>query len=373
MTDYRINPFIHSEILPVDVVFHQSWWNKHAGIIFDEDFYYHPLKRVEVEKRMELELYERFGKFGLGSNIHKDVPVIGPVHNASGYLISEMLGCKVIYEEDSAPKVIAAGMESIDINFNPFETVAFKKLEKLRDSIKAKYGYVVGDVNWSGILNTALDLVGEKILMDFFMKPVETQSQMNYLANVLERFTAYISKETGSSSISVNRNIRNIRKPVFLHSECSHTMISTDLYEEFIMPVDIEWSKIYRPFGIHYCGKDPHRYAESFGKINNLDFLDVGWGGDVSELRQHLPGTFLNLRLNPVTLHENTDQELENTIIRLVEESANPYLTGVCCINMDHRADDSKINTILNTVEILRQKYWTEGCQIKSVGGKKKN
>lgn len=24
--------------LPVDIVFHPSWWNKHAGIVFDEAF-----------------------------------------------------------------------------------------------------------------------------------------------------------------------------------------------------------------------------------------------------------------------------------------------------------------------------------------------
>jgi hypothetical protein len=361
MASYNKSPFIQSEILPVDFIFHQSWWNKHAGIIFDEDFYYHPLKRVEVEKQMEWELYERFGKFGLGANCNAELPVIGPIHNASGYIISEMLGCEVIYEENSAPQVIAAGRESIDVEIDPFNTDAFKKLEKLRDSLKTKYGYVVGDVNWSGILNAALDVVGEKILMDFFMLPEETQKQMQYLASVLEKFACYISSETGTSSISVNRNVRNIKRPVFLHSECSHTMISTDLYEEFLMPIDIAWSEKYRPFGIHYCGKDPHRYAESFGKIKNLDFLDLGWGGDVKELRKHLPSTFFNLRLDPVSINENSNEELESTIIRLVNESANPYLTGVCCINMDDKVDDSKIITIFKTVETLRQRYLAEG------------
>ena len=33
------------------------------------------------------------------------------------------------------------------------------------------------------------------------------------------------------------------------------------------MPFDAEWSDRYRPFGIHYCGKDPHRYAASFAKL----------------------------------------------------------------------------------------------------------
>ena len=29
-------------VLPVDIVMGPSWWNKHAGITFDEDFFYHP-------------------------------------------------------------------------------------------------------------------------------------------------------------------------------------------------------------------------------------------------------------------------------------------------------------------------------------------
>ena len=28
--------------LPVDVVFHPNWWNKHYGLTFELDFYYDP-------------------------------------------------------------------------------------------------------------------------------------------------------------------------------------------------------------------------------------------------------------------------------------------------------------------------------------------
>jgi hypothetical protein len=109
MTPYRKNPYIGSALLPVDVVFHPSWWYKHTGITFDEDFFYHPDKRVEAERRMENELHERFGGYGLGRDRDQALPVIGAVHNAAGYLLSEMLGCQVLYKEDSAPQVIPAG------------------------------------------------------------------------------------------------------------------------------------------------------------------------------------------------------------------------------------------------------------------------
>ncbi len=58
------------------------------------------------------------------------------------------------------------------------------------------------------------------------------------------------------------------------------------------MPIDEKWSREKESFGIHYCGNDPRRYAESFAKIPKLDFLDLGWGGDVSHLRKCLPMPF---------------------------------------------------------------------------------
>jgi len=304
---------------------------------------------------MESILYERFGQFGLGEKRDKDLPVIGAVHLAAGYIIPEMLGCKVVYRDDSPPQVIPAGLDKLDIDpEKAFRSDVFKKLVNLQEQFIRSYGYVTGDINWGGILNVALDLIGEQVFTDFYIEPEATRKQFKLIAGVIERFVTGIASLTGSSSISVNRNVRHIEKPVFLHSECSHTMISTEQYEEFLMPVDIAWNRKFRPFGIHYCGKDPHRYAESFSKINNLDFLDVGWGGDVKLLRKYLPRTFLNIRLDPVSINNYSDDELEKTITRLVADSGNPYLTGVCCINMDGEVEDSRVGTIFRTVENLR-------------------
>jgi hypothetical protein len=358
MPAYSRNPFIESELLPVDIVFHPSWWHKHAGIAFDEDFFYHPLKRVESEQKMEKELFERFGEFGLGKNRKDKLPVIGAVHNAAGYLLSEMLGCRVKYLEDSAPHVIRTDKTDLITNEDAaFRSAAYKKVQNLIVDLKKSYGYVVGDINWGGVLNIALDLNGEEIFTDFYEKPGETKKQFLEISGIIERFVTGIASETGTTSLSVNRNVINIKRPVFLHSECSHTMISTDQYEEFLLPIDLEWSKKFRPFGIHYCGRDPHRYAGVFGKIRNLDFLDVGWGGDLKILRAHLPNTFLNIRLDPVNLNSYSADELEKTITTLVNDSANPFLTGVCCINMDEKVDDEKVITIFRTVEKLRKDF----------------
>ncbi|MBN1911772.1 MAG: hypothetical protein JW818_18675, partial [Pirellulales bacterium] len=60
---YRRNDQLESGMLPVDIVLHPSWWRRHEGITFDEDFFLHPARRVEVERKMEQALYDRWGRF----------------------------------------------------------------------------------------------------------------------------------------------------------------------------------------------------------------------------------------------------------------------------------------------------------------------
>ena len=355
---YAQNDLLKNPLLPVEIVLAPAWWYHHEGITFDEDFFFHPARRVEVERKMEEVLHQRWGRFGLGADHGRDLPLVGAVHLAAGYLISEMLGCRVDYLADSPPQVVCAERDSLDISpDDAFRSPAYKKLEDLSHTLATRFGYLAGDVNWSGILNIALDLRGQTFFMDMIDKPDAAARLIADIGTVIDRFTTGLSAQTGSTSISVNRTVGHIDRPVFLHSECSHVMVSVADYEKFLMPLDVEWSKRHRPFGIHYCGEDPHRYAESFAKLPRLDFLDVGSGGDVSTLRRHLPNTFLNLRYSPVDIVRQTPNQIRQSVRGLVHASGNPRLTGVCCINMDEQVTDEQITAILEEVEELRGEY----------------
>jgi len=352
------NPLLQNEMLPVDIVLGPEWWFHHEGITFDADHFFHPARRVEVERRMERALYERWGRFGLGADHDADRPVVGAVHLAAGYLLSEMLGCEVEYHEAAPPQVKPAHIDSLEISPDaPFESLAFEKLAGLIDALQSRFGRVEGDVNFGGVLNLALDLRGQAFLMDMIDEPDQAGRFLGDLGSIIQRFTTEIARATGTTSISVNRNVRHIAAPVFLHSECSHVMISVADYERFLMPLDVAWSRRFRPFGIHYCGEDPHRYAEAFSRLPHLDFLDVGSGGDVALLRRHLPDTFLNLRYSPVEIIGQTPEQIRTTIRTLVRQSANPWLTGVCCINMDEKVADEQITAIFEEVEQLRKEH----------------
>jgi hypothetical protein len=355
---YRRNHLLDNPMLPVDIVLGPAWWHRHEGIAFDEDFFYHPVRRVEAERKMERALYDRWGRFGLGRDHDRDRPVVGAVHLAAGFVLSEMLGCRIEYREDAPPQVIPANLDRLEVSAQEaFRSPACKRVEGLLDALKGRHGYLCGDINFSGVLNLALDLRGQAFFMDWVDKPDEAARFLDVIAGVVDRFTRDLAAETGSTSISVNRNVRHIARPVWLHSECSHVMISVADYRRFLMPLDAAWSRRFRPFGIHYCGRDPHRYAEAFAGLPHLDFLDVGSGGDVAALRKHLPDTFLNLRYSPVEIVRQTPGEIRSTVRRLVHESGNPWLTGVCCINMDDQASDEQVTAIFEEVDLLRREY----------------
>ena len=228
---------------------------------------------------------------------------------------------------------------------------------RLIEALKKTHGRVVGDVNWGGILNLALDFRGQDIFLDMLDRPDAVRGFFARIAEIIDRFTSHIERETGTTSISVNRLVRHLRGPVFLHSECALTMISQEHYRTFLMPFDRAWSLRRRPFGIHYCGPDPHRFADVFAELPHLDFLDVGWGGDLGLLREKLPRTFLNIRLSPVEIVGQSVGDIRRSIETRVAASGDPRRTGVCCINMDDRVSDAQVRAIFETVFELRRNF----------------
>ena len=308
-------------------------------------------------------VYDRWGRFGLGGDRDKLLPVVGAVHLAAGFLLSEMLGCSVEYVADGPPLVKAANRDTLELAPDAaFRSAAYRRWDLLCDALKEKHGGLVGDVNWGGVLNLALDLRGQSLFLDMLDRPDDVSRFFGNIAAAIERFTQVMLERTGS-----NVDLRQSRRALHVRTRVPALALlaGDDLNGRLRAVSDAAGHALERerrPFGIHYCGGDPHRYAEAFSRLPHLDFLDVGWGGDIARLRQALPDTFLNIRYSPVELVKQTPDEIRQTVRRLVRESANPWLTGVCCINMDEQAKDEQIAALLEEVETLRAECVRSNC-----------
>jgi len=91
-------------VIPVELVFNPNWWNKTAGIRFDQAFYLDPQTRIENDVLMRRVLYQRYGVFGLGEPNPQPRPVIGSQFVAGGFVIPALLGAEILFSPDAAPQ-----------------------------------------------------------------------------------------------------------------------------------------------------------------------------------------------------------------------------------------------------------------------------
>jgi len=345
-------------ILPVEVVFSPAWWHKRCGITFDRTFFFDADRRVEDEQTMRRELAALFPDLGLGQANSVPEPVIGAVHLASGYFIAEALGCQILYHDAAPPDVIPMGLDYRQIeNWKPpvlCDTKAMVDFEQVVTALKARFGCVTGDVNWSGVQNTALDLRGMSLFTDYYDRPDVIRRFLDGIAEFILSFVQFVKGETRTSSVSVNRSVIHVDPSVNLHSNCSVTMISADVYEEFLLPFDQRFAAELEPYGIHHCGRNADELAESYAKVEGLCFVDVGWGSDLARCRKALPNAFLNIRLSPARMATCSPDDIREDVRRLARDAGRLDLIGFCCVNLDDQVSDENVRALFAAVSEIR-------------------
>ena len=345
--------------LPVEIVFHPSWWNKHFGIEFDEQFFFDPRKRVESERQMRAALHARFGDLGLGEANAAPRPVIGPVHLAAGFLPSAVLGCTIRYYGDASPEVIPANLTDAQVmalQVPDLETnLTFQQLIALMDTLEARYGKIEGDVNWEGVQNVAFNLRGQQLFVDYYENPALARRLLDVCARTIEAMAQFVRRRTGSNSLAVNRIVGAVDSRISLHSNCTVAMISARTYREYLLPYDQQLARALYPYGIHHCGTDMHKVCNEYAHVDGAEFFDVGWGSDVAACRAVLPNAIFSLRMSPVRVATLTPREVATDVESLLRAAGPLERAALCCINVDDRTPDENVRAIFEVGERYRR------------------
>ncbi len=345
--------------LPVDVVFHPNWWHKNYGLSFDWDFFYNPERRVRQAQQMRQLLYDRFGDIGLGQKDAPRRPIIGPILMGSGYIVQEILGCEVKYQEDGNPWVLPAHLTEAEVMAltvpeNIEETPSMRHLLALMAALEAEFGYLQGDVPLHSVINTAIDLRGQNYFIDLIENPALVQHLHTVISRTIYEVGRRIKKRTGNVAISINRSIASFDPGIFTIPNCSLQMISPQMYESQLLEYDTWLGQQLPPLGFHHCGDNAHRFAPLYAKAGAV-YLDVGWGSDIAACRKALPEAWLSLRMNPVQMLTATPEQAAADAELLLQAHGEPYdRVAVCCINMDYGTPDEAIRAMFNTVTRYR-------------------
>ena len=210
--------------LPTDVVFHPNWWHQNYDLSFDREFFYNPERRVWQEQRMRQLLYDRFGDLGLGQKDAPRRPIIGPILMGSGYIIQEILGCEVNYQESGNPwvlprKLTEAEVRALAVPEDIERTPSMQSLLALMADLEAEFGYLQGDVPLHSVVNVAIDLRGQDYFIDLIQQPELVAHLHTVIARTVYEVGRRVKARTGNVSISINRSIASFDPSIFTISK----------------------------------------------------------------------------------------------------------------------------------------------------------
>ena len=341
----------HQQQIPVEVIFNPNWWNRNYGISFGMPFYFNKEMRIENNLLMRSAMYERFG---FGEFYPRSFPVIGSLHVSGGFVLPALYGVKFRFSENEAPIPLPRNLsqeEVFALKAPDFETTwPMDVLITDMDSLEEEYGFVVGDFNIEGILDTAVHLRGNQLFNDFTKDPDLVHYLFSILTETTVALASYLKRRTGTYSIANNRSILNVDPQMFLHSNCSVQMITPGIYEKYLLPYELQLSEQLHPYGIHHCGNNLELYSTVYSKVPAV-FFDVGWGSDVTRCRQVFQKAFLNLHLSPVDMLQKKPEEIRDITTHLLTAGFFPGKTGVCCMNMDYGTPDENVMAMVEAVK----------------------
>jgi hypothetical protein len=344
--------------IPVGIVFNPNWWNQNYGIVFDETFYFDLPARIRKDVIMRRTLYERFG---IGDSDPKPRPIVGSMHVAGGFVLPALFGVEIRFAAGQAPWPLPANLGAAEVL--ALRAPDFRRTWPMRDwiadmdALDREFGCVLGDFDTDGILNTALQIRGQDLYTDMIENPKMAHHLFSVITETQAQVAEYVASRTGTSSVSTNRSILNVKPGIYLHSNCSVCMISPRLYREALLPHERRLAERLKPYGIHHCGNNLHRFLGAYVELP-LSFLDVGWGSDVAECRRAFPGAFLNLRLSPVRMLHLTADEIRNDVERLITAAGSTESIGICAINMDYGTPDENVKAVFEVARAHSNSRW---------------
>ena len=157
---------------------------------------------------MRAALYERFG---LGEPHPEQRPIIGSRHVAGGFAVPAVFGIEIRFADDQAPWPVAKNLSSEEVLALAKPAVdaswPMRRLLADMDALEHRFGYVTGDLNTDGVLNTALLLRGQNLFIDMLEAPEVAEHLFRLVAEVQAEVALSIRSRTGTSSVSTNRAI----------------------------------------------------------------------------------------------------------------------------------------------------------------------
>ncbi len=293
--------------------FTPGWFAARMELDYGPDWHAEPRRRLRSFQEMGRALNREFPELRLGGEPDKMVGSISQIQTCC--LLAAFFGQEIMYDRHTWPvnapahldDAAADRLEMPDFRSHP----AYENLFRQMDEIARDWGFVEGELNFQGVLNTAFRLRGEQIFLDMLEAPERAR---RVFAAVTDTMLAF------SADVRARQRRPGCDHDWFVTANCVVNMISAELYREFIQPCDRRLAAGRRLFGIHNCAWTVDAYASAYAETAPLAYLDFGMDSDFALLARLFPQTSLCAMYSPGELLHDSPAVKRRKLSRLHDQ-----------------------------------------------------
>ena len=295
-------------MITIEASVSKGWLHKNGGFVFDNHYYLDPVHRWEQDNVIHKFVREKFPRYAIynmeanllqAKHVRDNHVLVGAIQ--PNMILATILGAQFSFFEDKDADVAGKPLESITRKEELPAVLSILSHSLVRDLenqiklindtrpdlkiIPPFFWDESGRATIHGIITTSLKLTGDNIMTTMMFDPDLAHAIHQWIVD------AYITLISHFSAFG-NLPVTSIHV-----GECAGTMISSELYKDFVVPYISQFGDRLGSVRLHSCGISDH-LIEAITHIRNLKIIDTGSGTSIAKIRQ-LTGPDFEIHIAP--------------------------------------------------------------------------
>lgn len=280
----------------------KGWLHKHGGFVFPGQYYLDPIFRREQDKKINRFVREQFPEYAIynmednlvqSGYVKENQVLVGAIQ--PNMILAALLGARFSFFDDADSDVLGKPLEHISSTeaLHSLDTILehslIREMERQMEVIKENHPElrIIPPFFWDesgratihGVITTSLKLTGDAIMTIMISDPDLAHAIHQWIVNayilLIKHFAALANLPISSVHVG----------------ECAGTMISAELFEEFVVPYISQLGEKLGPVRLHSCGMSNHLIKPA-SHIQNLKIIDTGSGTSILKVRETMGNDF---------------------------------------------------------------------------------
>ena len=325
--------------LELDISFSRDYFTRRFGLRYERDTFDEVAVRAETDMQARRALHERFGDVGLGEQDPGPVVQLGYDDTLN---VSLMFGGELRVEGGVSwvePGFLdVAAIDSLDAPEVETTWPHTQFLEQYEEAARLFGPGCVRPPVPHGILEQALDLFGDELLVEMATHPDRAGRLFDVLADTVIRVKEFWDRKC----------FGEVRRGLSLGG-CSTTMLSREMVAELVAP---RYERIAARFGDAFvcsCGVTT-QHLHTWGRLAGVRYVRCGWGTDLEEAARLLKRKHVKAALDVVRAAELSPDEVEEDVLDMLNGFRGVDELSVLLIHACDKTPDENVRRVAETV-----------------------